>query len=122
MCVPHGGPRGIISQHPACHRLQRGGRAAEVTGRVEGGGRSLVGVINHPPKGLALGCGVDPRVNAAGSGERLAPGFPRPVLLTVSFVTFPKSQLLIIYTCLLMSEFTTEVIIFPNSASFFFNR
>lgn len=50
MCVPHGGPRGIISQHPACHRLQRGGRAAEVTGRVEGRGRSLVGAINHRKK------------------------------------------------------------------------
>lgn len=29
MCVLHAGPGGIISQHPACHRLQQGGRAAE---------------------------------------------------------------------------------------------
>lgn len=52
MCVPHAGPQGIISQHPACHRLQQGGRAEEVTGgwRVEGGGRSLVGLINQEQK------------------------------------------------------------------------
>lgn len=29
MCVLHVGPRGIISQHPACHRLEQGGRAGE---------------------------------------------------------------------------------------------
>lgn len=29
LCVLHVGPRGIISQHPACHRLEQGGRAGE---------------------------------------------------------------------------------------------
>lgn len=37
---------GIISQHPACHRLQQGGRAGEVTGGSDGR-RSLVGLINQ---------------------------------------------------------------------------
>lgn len=102
-----------MSQAAAERQSRRGDR--------QGGGWREITCWRHksPQKGLALGCGVDPRVNAAGSGERVAPGFPRLRLLTVSFVTFPKSQLFIIYTCLLMSEFTTEVIIFPNSAFFF---
>ena len=55
MCVPKVGPQGIVSQHPACHRLQQGGRTGEVTWGWMGGGRSLVGLINQEEKVLPFG-------------------------------------------------------------------
>lgn len=76
MCVPHAGPQGIISQHPACHRLQQGGRAEEVTGgwRVEGGGWREITCWSHKSraKGLPLGSRADFHVDTAGSGEWVA--------------------------------------------------
>ena len=73
MCVPRVGPRGIISQHPACHRLQQqGGRAGEVTGVGGGGacgGRSLVGPINQEKDVCPSSSRADFHVDTAGSGS-----------------------------------------------------
>ncbi len=71
MCAAHAEPRGIISQHPACHRLQQGGRAGEVT--VGGdGGRSLVGLINQEKEVFPLEQRSGLPIDIAGSWESLA--------------------------------------------------
>lgn len=69
MCVPLVGPQGIISQHPACHRLQQGSRTGEVTWGWMGGGRSLVGLINQEEKVLPFGNREDILVDTVGSEE-----------------------------------------------------
>lgn len=54
--VPRAAPGGVISQHPACHRLPRGGRAAEVTGRLEGDHLLAPSITNNKvwPRAAAL--------------------------------------------------------------------
>lgn len=72
---------GIISQHPACHRLQQGGRAGEVTGGRDGG-RSLVGLINQD-KEVSGPAAAEQQSSRAPCGESVALGFPGLCLFSI---------------------------------------
>lgn len=90
MCVPGVGPQGTISQHPACHRLQQGGRAGEVTGGEGDGGRSLVGLINQEIKVCPSSSRADFHVDRTGSGGKCETvgGLPVEIPVTAQYLRY----------------------------------